>query len=141
MSRGTDREERPGRGVSGASDAIEKVDLEAALASFDGHWEPRIIGALNGQEVKVAKLLGEFVWHSHADADELFMVLQGRLRMELRERTIILDPGQLFVVPRGVEHRPVAPEEVHVLLFEPAGTVNTGDAGGPLTVDAPERIA
>ncbi len=138
MNRGTDGEDRPETNVSST---VDKVDLAAALASFDGHWEPRIVGALNGQEVKVAKLLGEFVWHSHADADELFMVLKGRLRMELRGRTIILDPGQLFVVPRGVEHRPVAPEEVHVLLFEPAGTVNTGDAGGPLTVDAPERIA
>ena len=120
---------------------LDKVDLSGALATFDGHWAPRIVGALNGQEVKVAKLLGEFVWHAHADADELFMVLRGRLRIELRERTITLDPGQFLIVPRGVEHRPVADEEVHVLLFEPAGTVNTGDAGGPLTVDAPQRLA
>ncbi len=117
-----------------------KIDLGAALASCTGHWKPRIVGALNGQEVKVAKLLGEFVWHRHDDTDELFLVMHGRLRIELHERTIVLDPGQAVIVPRGVEHRPIADEEVHVLLFETAGTINTGDAGGPLTVDKPERF-
>ncbi len=115
-----------------------KIDLQEAIASCAGHWSPRIVGALNGQEVKVAKLLGEFVWHRHNDADELFLVLSGHLRVELRERTIFLDSGEALIVPRGVEHRPIADKEVHVLLFEPAGTINTGDAGGPLTVDLPE---
>jgi quercetin dioxygenase-like cupin family protein len=123
-------------------EALTKVDLAAALASFDAPWEPRIVGALNGQEVKVVKLRGAFVWHRHADADELFLVLRGSMRMELRGRApIVLGEGEMFVVPRGVEHRPVADEEAHVLLFEPAGTVNTGDAGGPRTVAAPERLA
>lgn len=122
-------------------EALNKVDLAAALAAFDAPWEPRIVAALNGQEVKVVKLRGAFVWHRHADADELFLVLRGSMRMELRGRTIALGEGEMFVVPRGVEHRPVADEEAHVLLFEPAGTVNTGDAGGPRTVAAPERLA
>ncbi|MCA9661914.1 MAG: cupin domain-containing protein [Myxococcales bacterium] len=122
-------------------EALNKVDLAAALATFDAPWEPRIVAALNGQEVKVVKLRGAFVWHRHADADELFLVLRGSMRMELRGRTIALGEGEMFVVPRGVEHRPVADEEAHVLLFEPAGTVNTGDAGGPRTVAAPERLA
>ena len=121
-------------------EALNKVDLAAALATFDAPWEPRIVAALNGQEVKVVKLRGAFVWHRHADADELFLVLRGSMRMELRGRTIALGEGEMFVVPRGVEHRPVADEEAHVLLFEPAGTVNTGDAGGPRTVAAPERL-
>ncbi|MEZ4383767.1 MAG: cupin domain-containing protein [Nannocystaceae bacterium] len=121
--------------------APSKVNLAAALARFDAPWQPRIVGALNGQEVKVAKLRGEFVWHRHADADELFLVLRGSLRIELRDRTIALEEGEMVVIPRGVEHRPVADDEAHVLLFEPAGTVNTGDAGGPRTVAAPERLA
>ena len=106
---------------------MERIDLEHALSRFDDHWSPRIIAALNGQEVKLAKFRGAFDWHAHADEDELFLVLDGRFRMEFRDRTVDLEAGQLIVVPRGVEHRPVADEECSVLLFEPAGLINTGD--------------
>ena len=112
------------------------VDLAAKLASFDETWAPRIVAELNGQYVKVAKLEGEYVWHSHAEQDELFWVLEGRLRLELRERTIELGPGQLFVVPRGVEHRPVAPERVEVVLFEPLATRSSGEVDCDRTVEA-----
>ncbi|REJ81092.1 MAG: cupin domain-containing protein [Acidobacteria bacterium] len=108
--------------------ALERIDLAEKLASFDDAWNPRIVAELNGQEVRLVKLRGEFVWHSHADADELFLVLRGELEMHLRDRVVPLAAGDAFVVPRGVEHKPVAPTEAHVLLFEPAGTVNTGDA-------------
>lgn len=124
----------------GAPEPMTVVDLEERLARFSSHWDPKIVAELNGQHVKLAKLLGPFVWHRHEAEDELFLVLRGILRMELRERTLVLREGELLVVPRGVEHRPVAEEEVHVLLFEPAGTLNTGDAGGPRTVVSPERI-
>ena len=100
----------------------------------------KIVAELNGQHVKVVKLLGEFVWHHHEAEDELFLVLEGRLAMEFRDRTVTLGPGELIVVPHGVEHRPVAADEVHVLLFEPESTVNTGTAGGERTVAKPERI-
>lgn len=119
---------------------MDVVDLAERLARFATHWDPKIVAELNGQHVKLAKLLGPFVWHRHEAEDELFLVLHGTLAMEFRDRTLTLREGQLVVVPRGVEHRPVAEEEVHVLLFEPAGTLNTGDAGGPRTVPSPERI-
>ena len=112
------------------------VDLAAKLASFDETWAPRIVAELNGQQVKVAKLEGEYVWHAHAGEDELFWVLTGHLRLELRDRVIELGPGQLFVVPRGVEHRPVAPELVELVLFEPAATRNTGDVDCERTIEA-----
>ncbi len=112
------------------------VDLAEKLRSFDATWSPRIVAVLNGQEVKVAKLEGEFVWHAHADEDELFLVVKGSLDLHLRDRVVHLEEGQLFVVPRGVEHKPVAPGECHVLLFEPAGVRNTGDAtDDPRTVE------
>jgi mannose-6-phosphate isomerase-like protein (cupin superfamily) len=119
---------------------LEKVDLRQKLSLFDERWSPRVVAELNGQEVKLVKLEGEFVWHSHAEEDELFLVLEGTLRMELRDRAIELGPGQLLVVPRGTEHRPVAQGEVHVLLFEPAGTLNTGDVRNERTVAEPKRI-
>lgn len=112
------------------------VDLAAKLASFDETWSPRIVAELNGQHVKVAKLEGEFDWHAHADEDELFWVLRGHLRLELRDRTIELGPGQLFVVPRGVEHRPVAAELCEIVLFEPATTRNTGDVDSERTIES-----
>ena len=124
----------------GAHEPTDVVNLEERLARFSSHWDPKVVAELNGQHVKLAKLHGPFVWHRHEEEDELFLVLRGTLRMELRERALTLRKGELFVVPRGVEHRPVAEEEVHVLLFEPAGTLNTGDAGGPRTVLSPERI-
>ena len=107
---------------------MEPIDLEQALSSFDEHWSPRIIAQLNGQHVKLAKFIGEYVWHAHPDEDELFLVLSGSFRMEFRDHSVELGEGQVLVVPRGVEHRPVAESECAVMLFEPAGTVNTGDA-------------
>ena len=114
---------------------MPKINLSNKLAQISEHWSPRIVAELNGQHVKLAKLQGEFVWHKHEDADEMFLVVAGRLTIELRDGHVELGPGEFFVVARGVEHRPVAADEVHVMLFEPAGTVNTGDAGGERTVD------
>ena len=104
------------------------IDLEAKLATFDEHWQPRTVATFNGHDIMVVKVKGEFVWHSHADTDDLFLVLHGRVRIELRDRHVELGPGELFVVPRGVEHRPVAVEEAHLMLIDPTGTPNTGDA-------------
>ncbi len=104
-----------------------KVNLEAKLAAFSEHWSPKIVGAFNGHDVMVVKAKGEFVWHSHPDTDDFFLVLAGRLTIQLRDGEVRLGPGELCVVPRGVEHRPVAEEEVHLLLIEPAGTPNTGN--------------
>jgi mannose-6-phosphate isomerase-like protein (cupin superfamily) len=117
-----------------------KVNLAEKLASFSTHWDPKIVGELNGQQVKLAKIQGEFVWHQHEAEDELFLVLAGRLEMDYRDRSETLLPGEFVIVPRGVEHRPRASEETHLLLFEPAGTLNTGNAGGERTVARPERI-
>lgn len=119
---------------------MEKINLAEKLGKFSAHWSPRIVAELNGQHVKLVKFRGEFVWHQHANEDELFYVVRGSFRMELRDRTVELREGELFVVPRGVEHRPVADEEVAVMLFEPAATVNTGSAGGERTVSHPDWI-
>lgn len=119
---------------------IEKVNLAEKFSRFSEHWSPKIVADLNGQQVKLAKLKGEFVWHHHADEDELFMVIAGRLCIELRDGAVWLEAGELAVVPRGVEHRPVAPDETHVLLFEPRGTLNTGDVRDERTVSDPEAI-
>jgi mannose-6-phosphate isomerase-like protein (cupin superfamily) len=119
---------------------LERIDLREKLSRFDERWSPRIVAELNGQHVKLAKLEGEFVWHSHADEDELFLVLKGKLTIELRDGAVDLGPGQMVVVPRGVEHRPVADGEVHLLLFEPAGTLNTGDVRNERTVEEPKRV-
>lgn len=107
---------------------MNKVNLEEKLALINDHWNPRILAELNGQLVKIAKVEGNFVWHSHANEDEMFMVLKGVLNMEFRDKTEILHPGEIIVVPKGVEHRPVANDECSILLFEPAQTLNTGDA-------------
>ena len=114
----------------------DKVDLAAKLATFDEHFSPKIVGQLNDYKLQLVKVQGEFVWHSHPDTDDFFLVLAGRLTIQLRDRDVELGPGELFVVPRGVEHCPKADEEAHVLLIEPLGTQNTGDAGGERT--APE---
>ena len=120
---------------------MEKVTLASAFDSIDERWSPRLAGELNRQAVKLAKAEGEFVWHSHADADELFLVTDGRLRIEFRDRDdAVLDAGELLVVPRGTEHRPVAEPEANVLLFEPAGTRNTGDVENELTREELERV-
>ena len=113
----------------------EKVSLADALAQVRQPWQPMIVAELNGQQVKVARLRGEFVWHHHEHEDELFLVVRGRLRMEFRDRVVELGEGELLVVPRGVEHRPVAPEEVEIVLFEPASTLNTGNVRNERTVD------
>ncbi len=129
--------------VSGATRDVagaQKVNLAAAFAQFNEHWSPRIIGELNGQHVKLAKFQGEFVWHQHAHEDEMFLVVRGSFAMQLRDRTVSLGEGEFLIVPRGVEHRPVAAEEVWVVLFEPAGTLNTGSAGGERTVREPPRL-
>jgi mannose-6-phosphate isomerase-like protein (cupin superfamily) len=107
---------------------LEKVNLAEKLASFDEIFSPRIVGYYNDTKIQVAKTQGEFVWHSHADTDDLFLVLKGHLRVELRDGAVDVGEGELLVVPRGVEHRPVADEEAHVLLLELEGTPNTGDA-------------
>jgi mannose-6-phosphate isomerase-like protein (cupin superfamily) len=122
------------------SSAGEKVNLEEKLSLFSSHWDPKIVGELNGQHVKLVKFLGEFVWHKHDGEDEMFLVLRGQFDMQFRDRTVPLREGEFLIVPKGVEHRPVAAQEVHVLLFEPVSTVNTGDAGGPRTVAQPQRI-
>ena len=105
----------------------DKVNLAGKLGAFSDHWSPRTVAEFNGHDVMVVKVQGEFVWHQHADTDDLFLVLRGTLDLELRDRVVKLGPGEMFVVPRGVEHRPVAREEVHMLLMEATGTPNTGD--------------
>jgi mannose-6-phosphate isomerase-like protein (cupin superfamily) len=107
---------------------VSQINLAEKLATFSEHWQPRTVGQFNGHDLMVVKALGEFVWHKHDDTDDLFLVLKGRLVIELRDGSVSLGPGELFVVPKGVEHRPVAKEEVHLLLIEPSGTPNTGDA-------------
>lgn len=117
------------------------VDLHQKLSLFSEHWSPKVVARLNDYEIKVVKVQGEFVWHTHQDTDELFLVIRGELTIQLRDGDIHLTPGQLFVVPRGVEHCPIAAGEVSALLIEPAGVVNTGDAGGPLTARYDDTLA
>lgn len=119
---------------------MQLVNIAAKLAEFTDRWSPKIVGELNGQHIKLAKLEGEFVWHHHAGEDELFLVLHGHLSIHLRDRVVELDPGEFFVVPRGIEHKPVAERETHVLLLEPATTLNTGNVRNDLTIEQPDRI-
>ena len=119
---------------------FEPVRLSEKLSRIHDHWDPHIVGELNGQHVKLAKLQGEFIWHSHQNEDELFLVLEGVLRLEFRNGEVTLGPGELFIVPRGVEHKPVAEEEVHVLLFEPKSTAHTGSTESDRAVDRQEWI-
>lgn len=114
----------------------QKISLAEKFDLFDETWSPKIIGGLNGQHVKLARLEGEFVWHRHEEEDELFLVVEGRLTIEFRDGVVSLEEGEMLIVPREVEHRPVASGEATVLLFEPASTLNTGDAGGELTAGA-----
>lgn len=120
----------------------DKVNLAERFASFDETWVPKVVAELNGQYLKVVKFQGPYVWHHHAEEDEMFLVRSGRVNIELRDRTVELGPGEFFVVPRGVEHRPVAPELSEVLLFEPATTRNTGQVDHEYTIEAAalERI-
>lgn len=118
---------------------MDKVSLNAAFARISEHWRPKVIAELNGQEVKAVKVKGEFVWHHHDVEDELFLVHKGRLRMEFRDRVVELGPGECLVVPHGVEHRPVAAEEVELILFEPSGVKNTGNVTHE-TLTAPSGV-
>lgn len=119
---------------------MEKINLQEKLSLFQEHWSPKIVGELNGQHVKLAKLKGEFIWHHHEQEDELFWVLKGTLKMEFRNKTVLIHENEFLIVPRGVEHRPVAEEEVSVLLFEPASTLNTGNTQNEFTKDHLDRI-
>lgn len=120
---------------------MEKVNLAEKLGRITEHWTPRVVGALNDQHVKLVKLKGEFVWHHHEHEDELFLVLKGSLTIHFRNNKVVqLGPGEFLVVPRGVEHKPVADEEVEVLLFEPASTLNTGNVRNERTVERPKRL-
>ncbi len=119
---------------------IEKVNIAGKFSLFTEQWSPKIAGVINDMHVKLVKLKGEFVWHHHEEEDELFLVVRGRLRIEFRDGAVELGPGEMVVVPRGVEHRPVADEEAHVVLFEPASTLNTGNVRGERTVAELERI-
>lgn len=116
------------------------VKLSEKLAEIQEFWEPKVIGELNGQQVKLAKLQGTFIWHHHQNEDELFLVLKGVLRLEFRDGSVTLGPGEMHIVPMGVEHRPVAEDEVHLLMFEPASTLNTGNVRNDRTVERPEKI-
>ncbi len=121
--------------------ANEPIDLAAKLSMFSEHWSPKVVARLNDYEIKVVKVSGEFVWHTHDDTDELFLVITGELKIQLRDGDVVLGPGQIFVVPRGTEHCPIADGEVQALLIEPAGVVNTGAAGGALTAAYDDSLA
>ncbi len=127
-------------GLTGGDAIVDKVNIREKLALFYDHWSPKVVGELNGQHVKLVKFLGEFVWHKHDHEDELLLVIKGRFRMEFRDCHVWLEEGEFLIVPRGVEHRPVAEDEVHVLLFEPAGTLNTGDVRNERTIRELERL-
>src|SRR5262245_64228930 len=120
--------------------SLQRVDLAETFARFKDPWSPKIVGELNGQLVKLVRLQGEFVWHHHDHEDEMFLVVAGEFRMELRDRNVSLRAGQFLIVPRGVEHRPVAEREAQVLLFEPATTLNTGNVRNERTLDRLERL-
>ena len=120
--------------------AIEKVNLSEKFSRFSEHWKPKIVGEVNDAYIKLVKVKGEFVWHHHENEDELFLILKGTLRMKLRDREIALNPGEFVIIPRGVEHLPVADEEVHLVLLEPKTTLNTGNVQNERTVPVLERI-
>ena len=119
---------------------MEKINTEEKLFLFNDYWNPRIVADLNGQHVKLVKFQGEFVWHKHDNEDEMFFVLKGEFRMEFRDKTVEIKEKEFIVVPRGIEHRPIAKEEVSVMLFEPNTTLNTGNTKGELTRENPEKI-
>jgi mannose-6-phosphate isomerase-like protein (cupin superfamily) len=119
---------------------MQKVNLAEKFSHITEYWKPYIVGELNGQLVKLDKLKGEFVWHHHQNEDELFLVVKGHFRLEFRDKTVALDEGEFMIVPRGVEHRPVADEECWIMLFEPASTLNTGNVENNMTLHELERI-
>lgn len=118
----------------------DKINLEQKFGLFEEQWSPKIVASLNGQEVKIAKVEGTFVWHQHDDEDELFYVIKGQLQIDLRDTTIVLHPGEMYVVPRGLEHRPRAEQETWIMRFEPAATKHTGNTDSALTIESCERI-
>lgn len=119
---------------------MEKVNLEEKLKKITDYWDPHIAGDLNGQQIKLAKIKGSFVWHSHEKEDEMFLVIKGQMRMHLRDKTIHINQNEFIIIPRGVEHMPEAEEEVHLMLFEPAGTINTGEVINDRTKKDLKRI-
>jgi mannose-6-phosphate isomerase-like protein (cupin superfamily) len=119
---------------------VEKVNLAEKFSLFQDYWQPHVVGDLNGQQVRLVKFEGEFVWHHHEQEDEMFLVVKGSFEMEFRDRTVTLREGEFIIVPRGVEHRPVAAREVHVLLFEPASVLNTGNVQNERTVLEPSKL-
>ena len=119
---------------------MEKINLAEKFSLFTDYYNPRIVAELNNQHVKLAKLKGEFVWHKHDNEDEMFLVVKGQFKMEFRDKTVTIQQGEFIIVPRGIEHKPVAEEDVEILLFEPAGTLNTGDAKSELTKISLEKI-
>ena len=119
---------------------ISKVNLKDKFAMFSDHWNPRIIGELNGQQIKAAKLKGEFVFHHHDDEDEMFLVLEGQLKIAFEDKTVDISPGEFIIIPKGVSHKPIAEEEVHLLLFEPASTLHTGNVRHELTKDNLKKL-
>lgn len=119
---------------------IEKVKLSAKFDLFDEHWSPKVVGEINDSHVKLAKLKGEFVWHQHEEEDEMFLVVKGRLQIKLRDGDIFLEEGEFVIIPRGVEHLPIAEEEAHVMLLEPKSTLNTGNLRNERTVTHLEQI-
>ena len=119
---------------------MEKVNIAEKFSLFNDYYNPRIVGELNNQHVKLAKLKGEFIWHKHDAEDELFLVIKGTLRMEYRDKTVEINEGEFIIVPRGVEHKPIAWEEVHILLFEPASTLNTGNVQNEMTKPELEKL-
>jgi len=119
---------------------MKKISIPEKLSLFSDYWNPRIVGELNGQQVKLAKLKGEFIWHKHDNEDELFYVLEGTLKIEFRDSIIVLKPNELIIVPKGIEHRPVAEKEVSVMLFEPKATINTGNISDKFTRNKLEKL-
>lgn len=120
--------------------AMDKVNIAEKFSKFQDQWNPKIVGELNGQEIRLARVKGDFIWHKHDDADEFFLVVEGQLTIDLRDREIVLDEGEFFIVPRGVEHKPFADHETLIMMFEPADTANTGDIDSDRTLKKLERI-
>ena len=118
----------------------DAINIAEKLSKFTRHWDPKLVGEINGQEVKVVKLKGEFVWHDHKDADELFLVVKGYFIMHFRDKDVRVNEGEIIIVPKGVEHKPEALEEFHIVLIDPKGTVNTGDVESDKTVKQPKQI-
>ena len=119
---------------------MQVINLNEKFSLFNETWTPKLVGELNGQHVKLAKIKGAFVWHKHDDADEMFLVIKGSITIKMRDKDVTVNEGEFFIVPRGIEHKPVAEEEAHIMLFEPEGTLNTGDVEHQYTVHKPQRI-